>query len=68
MCAGAILQSRIKKVVYGVENEKFGCVNSIEKIFDNNKFNHQVEVKNGVLKQEIEKMLKDFFKQMRNDK
>ena len=68
MCAGAILQSRIKKVIYGVENEKFGCVNSIEKVFDNNKFNHQIEIESGILKQEIEKMLKDFFKQMRNDK
>lgn len=68
MCAGAILQSRIKKVYYGVKNEKFGCVNSVENIFKNSKFNHHVEVNSGIMKNKIEKMLKDFFKQMRNDK
>lgn len=66
MCAGAILQSRIKKVVYGVPNEKFGCVESIEKILTNQKFNHTTTIVSGVMKEEIEKMLKDFFKGMRN--
>ena len=66
MCAGAILQSRIKTVVYGVPNEKFGCVESVEKILTNQKFNHTTTVVSGVMKEEIEKMLKDFFKQMRN--
>lgn len=68
MCSGAILQSRIKKIIYGVENEKFGCVKSIENLFSNSKFNHKIEIVNGIMKVEIEKMLKDFFKQMRNEK
>lgn len=66
MCAGAILQSRIKKIVYGVENEKFGCVNSVEKILSNQNFNHTAIIVSGIMKEEIEKMLKDFFKEMRN--
>ncbi len=68
MCCGAILQSRIKKIFYGVKNEKFGCVQSIEKIFDNDKFNNHVEITGDICSREIAKMLKDFFKQMRNDK
>ena len=68
MCAGAILQARIKKVYYGVKNEKFGCDDSIEKILNNEKINHQVEVHSGYSQKKIEKMLKDFFKQMRNNK
>ena len=66
MCAGAILQSRIKKIIYGVENEKFGCVKSIEKLLSNPQFNHTTIIVSGVMKEEIEKLLKDFFKQMRN--
>lgn len=66
MCAGAILQSRIKKIIYGVDNEKFGCVKSIENVLNNNQFNHNTAIISGVMKEEIEKMLKDFFKGMRN--
>lgn len=66
MCAGAILQSRIKKIVYGVDNEKFGCVKSIESVLSDNHFNHTTVIVSGIMKEEIEKMLKDFFKQMRN--
>lgn len=68
MCAGAILQSRLKKIYYGVKNEKFGCIESIEHIFDNKKQNHRVIVAGGYCQVKIEKMLKDFFKQMRNNK
>lgn len=68
MCAGAILQSRIKKIVYGVENQKFGYLKSIENIFDNDKLNHKPDIVGGIMSWEIEKMLKDFFKEMRNKK
>ena len=68
MCAGAILQSRIKKVIYGVDNEKFGCVKSIETILNNSQFNHTTVIVSGIMKEKIEKMLKDFFKEMRNKK
>lgn len=68
MCSGAIIQSRISKLYYGVKNEKFGCVESLESLFDNKKINHNVEVSGNIMRSEIEKMLKDFFKQMRNNK
>ena len=66
MCAGAILQARIKKVIYGVNNEKFGCATSIQNLLDSNRFNHNTTIVNGILKEKNEKILKDFFKQMRN--
>lgn len=68
MCAGAILQSRIKKIIYGVENDKFGCAGSIENVLNNKQFNHTTIIVSGIKKDKIEKMLKDFFKQMRNNK
>ena len=68
MCAGAIIQSRIKTIYYGVKNEKFGCDESIEKILNNDKMNHHVTVYSGYKQEKIEKLLKAFFKQMRNNK
>ena len=70
MCAGAILQARIKKVVYAAKEPKFGACGSILNIFDNfeYKFNHEVEVIEGVLEEEAKQLLKDFFKNLRKEK
>ena len=66
MCSGAILQSRIKKVVYAAYEPKFGTLGSIINVFDdNNKFNHKVEIVNGIYQEESSQMLKDYFKQKR---
>lgn len=65
MCAGALIQSRIKKLVYACENEKFGYVNSINNVLNDKKNNHLVEVESGLLKDESQKLLKDFFKDKR---
>lgn len=65
MCCGAILQSRIKKVVYATNNEKFGGIESVDRIFDIKKNNHRVEVKKGVCKEEAIFLLKKFFKDQR---
>ena len=50
MCAGAILQSRIKRLVYGASDPKAGAVRSLYQLLDDNRFNHQVEVEAGVWK------------------
>ena len=64
MCSSAIIQSRIKKVVYGSKNEKFGYVESVSRAFEN-KNNHNVKIETGILKNECSKLLKDFFKKKR---
>jgi tRNA(adenine34) deaminase len=65
MCAGAIMQSRIHKIVYATSNEKFGFVGSIENVLDNEKNNHKVKIIKGVLEQESQQILRMFFKQKR---
>ena len=65
MCAGALVQSRIKKVVYGVENIKFGFVGSIDNILENKSMNHTIEITKKVCEKEIANMLKEFFKDKR---
>ena len=65
MCAGAIVQGRIKKVVIGSMNPKAGCVGSILNLLDIKEFNHQVEVTKGVLEKECSKMLRNFFLELR---
>lgn len=65
MCAGAILQARIKRVVFATKEPKFGVVESKMKIFDE-KFNHKVEVTGGVLEEKSSDLLKQFFKSKRS--
>lgn len=65
MCAGAIVQARIPKVVIGSMNPKAGCCGSILNILQVEKFNHQVEMENGVLGEECSQMLTNFFKELR---
>ena len=62
MCAGAIIQSRISKIVYSISNEKFGFVGSIENVLNNKKNNHKVEIVSGVLEKESKELIKNFFK------
>ena len=65
MCAGAIVQARIPKVVMAAENPKAGCAGSVMDILNNPEFNHQVEVQKGVLKEECSRLLKEFFVELR---
>lgn len=65
MCAGAMVQSRIKKVVYGVENSKFGFAGSIDNILNNKNMNHTIEIEKKICEKEIIKILKEFFKDKR---
>ncbi len=66
MCAGALIQSRIRKVYIGALDEKTGACGSVLNLLNDYKFNHNVEVETGILKDECEKMLKDFFKDLRD--
>ena len=68
MCAGAIVQARVKKVVIGSMNAKAGCGGSILNLLQMEQFNHQVEVERGVLEEECSQILTDFFKMLREEK
>lgn len=64
MCAGAIIQSRIKKIYIGAKDPKSGAAGSIINLFDN-PWNHQVELEFGIMEVESSKLLKEFFKKLR---
>ena len=68
MCAGAIVQSRLGKVVIGSMNPKAGCAGSVLNLLQMKQFNHQVEIENGVLEEECSTMLSEFFRQLREKK
>lgn len=65
MCASAIQQSRIKKVVYGCVSNQATNTKIINEIFQNIEFNHKVVVEKGILENECSKIIKDFFKEIR---
>jgi len=68
MCAGAIVQSRIKRVVFGAVDPKAGCGGTLMNLLENEQFNHQVEVTSGVLRELCGTLLKDFFKHLRKQR
>lgn len=68
MCAGAIVQSRMKQVVIGSMNPKAGCAGSVINLLQMEQFNHQVELLTGVLEERCTLLLKDFFKKLRENK
>lgn len=65
MCCGAIIQSRIKKLVYGTKNEKFGAVKGIDNTLNNPKANHHVEIIEKICEIESKEILKKFFENKR---
>jgi tRNA(adenine34) deaminase len=68
MCSGAIVQSRMKKVVIGCMNPKAGCAGSILNLLQVEAFNHQVEMEVGVLGEECSNLMTNFFKELREKK
>ena len=68
MCAGALINSRIKKVYIGASDQKTGAVGSVFNLLEDYTFNHKVEYKKGVLQDECESILKEFFKELRKIK
>ena len=65
MCAGAIIQSRLDKVVIGTMDYKTGACGSVLNLLKDYKFNHNVEIENGIMQEECEKILQVFFKDLR---
>lgn len=65
MCTGALINSRIDKVVIGTMDEKTGACGSKLNLLKDFKFNHDVEIESGVMKEESEKIIKDFFADLR---
>ncbi len=65
MCAGAIVQARIPRVVIGCMNAKAGCAGSVLDMLHEEGFNHQVETETGVLGEECSQMMKNFFRELR---
>lgn len=68
MCAGAMIQSRIKKVYIGAMDEKTGACGSVLNLLQDYPFNHKVEIETGIEREKCERELKDFFKQLRKIK
>jgi tRNA(adenine34) deaminase len=68
MCAGAIVLSRVKRVVYGAADPKGGCAGTLMNLLNEKRFNHQVEVSKGILEEECGLMLSDFFRDLRKQK
>lgn len=65
MCAGAILNSRIDRLVIGTKDYKMGCCGTVIDLLHNSNFNHKVDTTFGVLEDECKIILKDFFKKLR---
>ena len=68
MCAGAIMNSRIKRVVFGAYDPKAGCAGTFMNLLQDERFNHQSEVTSGVLHEECGGILTAFFKELRERK
>ena len=66
MCAGAIIQARIPRVVIGCMNPKAGCAGSVLDMLHEDRFNHQVETTTGVCEETCSAMMKQFFRELRN--
>ena len=68
MCAGTIVQARIKTVVYGAKDDKAGCAGTIFNLLEESRFNHQCEVVGDVLEDECRGILQEFFSELRKNK
>lgn len=65
MCAGALINSRIKKLYIGTDDNKTGACGSVLNLLEDYKFNHKIEIEKYILKEECEKIIKNFFKLLR---
>ncbi|MCM3631558.1 tRNA adenosine(34) deaminase TadA [Paenibacillus glycanilyticus] len=66
MCAGAIVQSRVKRVVYGTGDPKAGCAGTLMNLLQEPRFNHETELTTGILQSECAELLTNFFRNLRN--
>ena len=68
MCTGALIQTRIDKVVIGTMDYKTGACGSVLNLSNDYKFNHKIEIETGIMQEECEKILQEFFKDLRKNK
>lgn len=68
MCAGAIIQSRVERVVFGASDPKGGCAGTFMNLLEDERFNHQSEVISGILEKECGQLLSAFFQELRKKK
>ena len=66
MCAGALVNARVKRLVYGARDERFGAVETVFNICTSSSLNHRLEIKSGVLAEECRQLMQDFFRARRN--
>ncbi len=66
MCAGALVIARIKRLVFGAADERFGAVESVFRLCDSSSLNHRIEITKNVLADECRKLMQDFFRQKRS--
>jgi tRNA(adenine34) deaminase len=66
MCAGAMIQARLPRLVYGAKDTRFGAHGSIVNVLDETRFNHRVAVTSGVLEEEAAVLLQQFFRMLRD--
>ena len=67
MCAGALVQARVRRLVYGARDERFGAVDSQFRLCDSSSLNHRMEISSGVLETECRALMQDFFRARRNE-
>ncbi len=65
MCAGALVNARVKRLVYGAADERFGAVETLFRLCDNESLNHRVEITSGVLADECRELMQGFFRERR---
>ncbi|RMG51997.1 MAG: tRNA adenosine(34) deaminase TadA [Acidobacteria bacterium] len=68
MCAGALVNARVKRLVYGAKDDKAGGVESVFRICTDDRLNHRLEVRSGVLEEECREMIQSFFREKRKEK
>jgi tRNA(adenine34) deaminase len=68
MCSGAIIMSRINKVIYGARDPKAGCAGTLMNLLQDNRFNHRCEVESGILEEQCGTILTQFFQKLRHRK
>ncbi len=66
MCAGALVNARVKRLVFGARDERFGAVESVFRLCDGSSLNHRIEITSGVLAEDCRRLMRDFFRARRN--
>jgi tRNA(adenine34) deaminase len=68
MCAGAMLQARIDRVIFGARDPKAGCAGSLYNLLQDSRFNHRIEIVEGIMEEQCRNIIRDFFCNKRNQK